>query len=117
MRGPNLIFIVWLQTIYMGPFESFRSRHGSEAHAHIDEARQFCLALDSSVVESVRAHRIVYGRGMSMRWFVDICPGEDSTTVKIQRGRKQEPLIRIVPYKDSIATVFASIRTAYDTLH
>lgn len=101
----------------MDSFELFRSRCDSKAQTHIDEARQFCLSLGSSVVESVRAHRIVYGKGMAMRWFVDVCPGEDSTTIKIQRGRKEEPLIKVVPYEDDISVVFAHIHVAYDTLH
>lgn len=100
----------------MSSFEIFRDRHNLEAQAHIDEARLFCLSLGNSVVESVRAHRVVYGKGMTMRWFADICPGEDSTTIKIQRGRREEPLIRVVPYKDSISVAFTDIQNAYDTL-
>lgn len=101
----------------MNSFGIFRDKQNPEAQVHIDEARQFCLSLGDSVVESVRAHRIVYGKGMTMRWFADICPGEDSTTIKIQRGRREEPLIRVVSYKDSISVAFADIQNAYDTLH
>ncbi|MXY37696.1 MAG: hypothetical protein F4097_06010 [Cenarchaeum sp. SB0672_bin_9] len=101
----------------MNSFELFRSRCDSKAQVHIDRTRRFCLSLGDSVVESVRAHRIVYGKGMTMRWFVDVCPGEDSTTIKIQQGRREEPLIVVIPYKDDISAVFPQIKTAYCTLH
>ena len=101
----------------MNSFESFRSRCPAEAQAHIDEARKFCMSLGDSVVESVRAHRVVYGKSMAMRWFADVCPGENATTIKIQRGRRIEPLITVVPYGDSVSVVFDHIQNAYDTLH
>jgi len=46
------------------------------------------------VVEDVRMHRIVFGKSMTFRFFVDIEPQRDSVLIKIRRDRK-EPLRKI----------------------
>lgn len=47
------------------------------------------MSLGGNVVEDVRAHRIVFGKSLSFRWFADLEPENDSIIVKIQRNRKE----------------------------
>ena len=72
------------------------------------------MSLGERVVEDVRVHRIVYGKGMIQRWFADIYPDIHSVTIRTQRGRKQEPLVDTVQYGDEMKTALDHIRTAYD---
>lgn len=61
-----------------------------------DSLRAYCISLGANVVEDVRAHRIVYGKSLSFRWFADLEPNGDSIIVKIQKDRKEPFQTKIV---------------------
>lgn len=64
-------------------------------------------------VESVRAHRIVYGRGMIQRWFADIEPAADHIILKTQRGWRHPPSILHIPYDTDTSEAQGMIKAAY----
>ena len=80
------------------------------------ELRTFTLSLDPNVVEEVRPHRIVYGKSMILRSFLDIQPLNDSLIISIKtesratareiplNGREQ-----LSEIKDLISNAYAKI--------
>jgi hypothetical protein len=80
----------------------------------LDELREYCMGLGG--VESVRAHRIVYGRGMSYRWFADMEPADDHIILKTQRGWRHPPHCILVPYGGNTSGARDMIRAAYDAV-
>lgn len=95
----------------------FRSRYPSKAHPHLDTARRFCLLLGDSVIEDVRAHRLVYGKSMIQRWFADVYPDTDTIRIKTSHGWRHPPSIDVVSYQDDISEILAHIRDAYRAIH
>ena len=81
-----------------------------------DELRNYCLSLGSNVVEDVRAHRIVFGKSLSFRWFLDLEPGEQSIIAKIQRDRKEQYKTTTVDPKQSLDEIKNQILDAYNTI-
>ena len=78
--------------LFLGPkrsYEDFKKQVPVSVFAVFDGLRQYCMSLGNNVVEDVRAHRIVFGKSLSFRWFADLEPGNDSIIVKIQRNRKE----------------------------
>nr|MDW7641119.1 hypothetical protein [Nitrosarchaeum sp.] len=45
--------------------------------------REFCLSLGVNVVEDIRMHRVVFGKSMTFRWFVDVEPEKEGVIIKI----------------------------------
>lgn len=77
--------------LFMGPkrsYNDFKRQIPSSVFSIYDDLRGYCLSLGNNVVEDVRAHRIVFGKSLSFRWFADLEPAEDSIIIKIQRDRK-----------------------------
>jgi len=78
--------------LFLGPkrtYEDFKKQISPDGLSIFDSLRQFCLSLGSNVVEDVRAHRIVFGKSLSFRWFADLEPDQQGIIVKIQRNRKE----------------------------
>ncbi len=78
--------------LFRGPkrsYEDFKKQIPASVFPAFDSIRQYCMSLGGNVVEDVRAHRIVFGKSLSFRWFADLEPGNDSIIVKIQRDRKE----------------------------
>jgi len=76
----------------LGPkrtYNDFKKQILPELLPVFDDLRRFCLSLGSNVVEDVRAHRIVFGKSLSFRWFLDLEPSEQVIIAKIQRDRKE----------------------------
>lgn len=96
----------------MRPYDSFRDGVPPQARLPMDRLREFCLGLGG--VESVRAHRVVYGRGMTHRWFADIEPDVDHITLKTSRGWRHPPLITVIPHGADTADAERMIRTSFD---
>jgi hypothetical protein len=90
--------------LFLGPkrtYEDFKKQIPADLLPDFNSLREFCLSLGSNVVEDIRAHRIVFGKSLSFRWFADLEPDQQDIIVKIQRTRK-EPLntILIKPNQD-----------------
>ncbi len=100
----------------MRPYEQFREQVPERARPMLDEMRAFCLGLGGMVVEDVRAHRVVYGKSMTFRWFADIEPQDDRMVVKTQRSRREGPRSVAVPYDGDIAEALSRIRTAFQEI-
>lgn len=91
--------------LFLGPkrtYEDFKKQIPPDLLPVFDSLREFCLSLGSNVVEDIRAHRVVFGKSLSFRWFADLEPDQQGIIVKIQRDRK-EPFntISIKPNQDS----------------
>ena len=82
-------------------YEDFEKQITPQLKPLFDDLRIYCFSLGKNVVEDVRMHRIVYGKSMTFRFFVDIEPQRDSVLIKIRRDRK-EPLreLNIKPHED-----------------
>ena len=98
----------------MQHYDSFRNGVVPQARPTMDRLREFCLGLGG--VESVRAHRVVYGRGMTHRWFADIEPDTDHTTLKTSRGWRHPPLVTVIPHGEDISDAKEMIRAAFDSV-
>ncbi|MGI0072224.1 MAG: hypothetical protein ACREA3_00215 [Nitrosotalea sp.] len=72
-------------------YDDFKKQITPQIKPLFDELRNYCSALGKNVVEDVRMHRVVFGKSMTFRFFVDIEPQRDSVLIKIRRDRK-EPL-------------------------
>lgn len=74
-------------------FENFKNHIPKDSLRLFEELRDFCLSMGENVVEDVRMHRIVYGKSLTFRWFADLEPLPEGVLVKIQKNRKDPPLI------------------------
>jgi hypothetical protein len=106
--------------LFLGPkrtYEDFKKQIPSELLPAFDSLRGFCLSLGSNVVEDIRAHRVVFGKSLSFRWFADLEPDQQGIIVKIQRTRK-EPFntILIKPNQD-LDEIKKLMFDAYNTIH
>lgn len=78
--------------LFLGPkrtYDDFKKQIPSGLLPAFDSLREFCLSLGSNVVEDIRAHRIIFGKSLSFRWFADLEPDQHDIIVKIQRTRKE----------------------------
>ena len=105
--------------LFLGPkrsYDDFKKQIPADVAPVFDSLRQFCMSLGSNVVEDVRAHRVVFGKLISFRWFVDLEPDKQSVIVKIQRGRKEPFKTISVQAGQSLDEVKSSILDAYNTV-
>ncbi|MFY9301446.1 MAG: hypothetical protein WAO91_09690 [Candidatus Nitrosotenuis sp.] len=105
--------------LFLGPkrgYDDFKKQIPPEAAPVFESLREFCLSLGSNVVEDVRAHRIVFGKSLSFRWFADMAPDKHSITVKIQRSRKEPFRTIVVEPGNSLDEAKAAILDAYNTI-
>ena len=98
----------------MHPYDTFLERVPPQARHTLDGLRKICLDLGG--VESVRAHRVVYGRGMTHRWFADIEPAADHIILKTRRGWRHPPLVTTIPYDTDVSDIGDAIRASYDSV-
>lgn len=78
--------------MFAGPkrtYEDFRRQVSPQLVPAFDLLRQYCLSLGANITEDVRAHRIVFGKSISFRWFADLEPDAAGIIIKIQRDRKE----------------------------
>ena len=105
--------------LFMGPkrtYEDFKRQIPISVFYLFDSLRQYCLSLGSNVVEDIRAHRIVFGKSLSFRWFADLEPVEDSIIIKIQKDRK-EPFQTVTLQNDQdLENIKKAIADAYNTI-
>jgi hypothetical protein len=105
--------------LFLGPkrsYDDFKKQIPADVVPVFDSLRQFCMSLGSNVVEDVRAHRIVFGKSLSFRWFADLEPDNQSIIVKIQRNRKEPFKTVLVQAGQSLDEIKSSILDAYSTI-
>lgn len=100
----------------MEPYHAFVRRAPPEARPLLDQIRGHCLGMGDSVVEDVRAHRVVYGKSMIYRWFADVEPRADRLVLRTQRSRREGPHTMEMPYGGDASRVLDRIRDAFDAL-
>ncbi|TBR07155.1 MAG: hypothetical protein EPO62_08895 [Candidatus Nitrosotenuis sp.] len=81
-----------------------------------DSLREYCMGLGNNVVEDVRAHRVVFGKSLSFRWFADMEPGLEEIIIKIQRDRKEPQKTITVKGGDDLAETKRMMQDAYNTI-
>jgi len=105
--------------LFLGPkrsYDDFKKQVPSDLLPAFDLLREFCLSLGSNVVEDVRAHRIVFGKSLSFRWFADLEPDKQSIIVKIQRNRKESFKTISVEPGQNLDELKSSMLDAYNTI-
>lgn len=105
--------------LFLGPkrsYEDFKKQIPASIFAVFDVLRQYCLSLGNNVVEDVRAHRIVFGKSLSFRWFADLEPENDSIIVKVQRDRKEPFKTITINNETKLDELKSMISDAYNTI-
>ncbi len=105
--------------LFLGPkrnYEDFKRQIPTQVASLFDSLRQYCISLGSNVVEDVRAHRIVFGKSLSFRWFADLEPEGDSIIMKIQRDRKEPFKTVVVRNEQDLDNIKKLISDAYSTI-
>jgi hypothetical protein len=105
--------------MFLGPkrtYDDFKRQLNPELVPTFDSLRQFCLLLGQNVVEDVRAHRVVFGKSLSFRWFADLEPDNNTIIIKIQKDRKEPFKTLTVPQGEILDEVKIQIKDAYETI-
>ena len=106
--------------LFAGPkrtYDDFKKQIPKPIFVMFDSLRAYCLSLGANVVEDVRAHRIVYGKSLSFRWFADLESNGDSIIVKIQKDRKEPFQTKIITSEQELDALKSEISDAYSTIH
>jgi predicted transport protein len=98
-------------------YEDFKKQIPILIQPLFDSIREFCLSLGKNVVEDVRMHRVVFGKSMTLRWFADIEPQNDSIIIKIKKNRKEHPLINNIKLGQETTELKQILKEAYETIH
>jgi hypothetical protein len=108
-----------MEGLFTGPkrtYDDFKKQIPPDLLSVFDSLRQFCLSLGNNVVEDVRAHRIVFGKSLSFRWFLDLEPNEQSIIAKIQRNRKEPFKTTSIKNVQDLEEIKKQIHDAYNTI-
>jgi hypothetical protein len=123
-RAKNILFLIKtnksVEGLFLGPkrtYDDFRKQILPDLLPLFDSLREFCLSLGTNVVEDVRAHRIVFGKSLSFRWFADLEPDQQTIIVKIQRDRKEPFRIASIKPNENPDELKKQILDAYNTIH
>ena len=97
-------------------YDDFKKQIPSIVQPLFDSIREYCLSLGENVVEDIRMHRVVFGKSIIFRWFVDVEPEIDGIIIKVQKNRKEHPQTfpikvgqEITEFKDIIQDAFQII--------
>lgn len=97
-------------------YDDFKKQRTLQIKPLFDDLRNYCLSLGKNVVEDVRMHRVVFGKSMTFRFFVDIEPQRDSVLIKIRRDRK-EPLKEIgIKPNENLDQIKSLLSDAYSNI-
>lgn len=105
--------------MFAGPkrtYEDFRRQVGPHLIPTFDLLRQHCLSLGANITEDVRAHRIVFGKSISFRWFADLEPDAAGIIIKIQRDRKEPPKTVTVTPGQNLDEIKQQMQDAYTNI-
>jgi predicted transport protein len=108
-----------VEELFLGPkrsYEDFKKQITSEMLPTFDSLRQFCFSLGKNVVEDIRAHRIVFGKSLSFRWFADLEPEKQSITVKVQHDRKEPFKTISINHEQNLDQIKKLILDAYTNI-
>ena len=97
-------------------YESFKVQVKPAMLPTFDSLREYCMALGNNVVEDVRAHRVVFGKSLSFRWFADLEPELEDIVIKIQRDRKEPQRTVTVRNGDDLTEIKKLMQDAYNTI-
>lgn len=97
-------------------FENFKNQIPLDIFPLFNNLRNYCLSLGENVVEDVREHRIVFGKSLSFRWFADLKPFIGEISVKIQKSRKESPLVITVKNDETIEDLKILLKEAFVTI-
>jgi len=98
-------------------FESFKNQIPKETMPLFNQIRDYCLSLGENVVEDVRMHRIVFGKSLTFRWFVDLKPSSKGIFVKIQKNRKEQPVTVLIQNEEKFKDLKNLLTEAFVTIH
>jgi hypothetical protein len=104
--------------MFAGPkrtFEDFKRQLRPQILPAFEELRTFCLLL-ANTVEDVRAHRIVFGKSLTFRWFADMEPDADSIIIKIQRDRKEPFKTITILHDQNLDEIKSQIKEAHEKI-
>ena len=91
--------------------------HMSKMDEHVrsifQEIRGFVLSLGSNVVEEVRPHRIVYGKSLIFRTFLDIQPLNNALAISVKMELRGMPNEMVLNSKEQLTDLKNMIREAY----
>ena len=97
-------------------FEDFQNQIPKEIQPTFSQLREFCLSLSGNIVENVRMHRIVFGKSFDFRWFADLEPTSEGIIVKVQKNRKELPVIFKVKKEQGIEELKNLIKEAFNSI-
>lgn len=105
--------------MFAGPkrtFEDFRRQLRPQILPAFEELRTFCLSL-ANTVEDVRAHRVVFGKSLTFRWFADMEPDAECIIIKIQKDRKEPFKTATILPNQSLDEIKSQIKEAHEKIH
>lgn len=98
-------------------YNDFKKQIPSSVLPLFDSIREFCLSLGENVVEDIRMHRVVFGKSMTFRWFVDLEPEREGIIIKIQKSRKETPQILQIKTGQETTELKEIIKNAFKTIN
>ena len=98
-------------------YDDFKKQIPNPVLPLFDSIREFCFSLGENVVEDIRMHRVVFGKSMTFRWFVDVEPEREGIIIKIQKSRKEVPQILQIKIGQNITELKEIIKDAFQTIN
>ena len=98
-------------------YTDFKRQIPNAVQPLFDSIREFCLSLGENVVEDIRMHRIVFGKSITFRWFVDVEPEREGIIIKIQKSRKEVPQILQIKIGQEITELKKTIKNAFEIIN
>ena len=98
-------------------YDDFKKQIPNPVQPLFDSIREFCFSLGENVVEDIRMHRVVFGKSMTFRWFVDVEPEREGVIIKIQKSRKEVPQILQIKIGQNITELKEIIKDAFQTIN
>ena len=98
-------------------YDDFKKQIPNPVRPLFDSIREFCFSLGENVVEDIRMHRVVFGKSMTFRWFVDVEPEREGVIIKIQKSRKDVPQILQIKIGQNITELKEIIKDAFQTIN
>ena len=98
-------------------YDDFKKQIPNSVLPLFNSIREFCFSLGKNVVEDVRMHRVVFGKSMTFRWFVDVEPQSDGVIIKIQKNRKEPVQIIQIKKEQQISEFSQMLKVAYEEIH
>ncbi len=95
------------------PIDKHLSKLDESTKNIFQEIRSFVLSLGSNVVEEVRPHRIVYGKSLIFRTFLDIQPLNNTLEINVKTETRGVLNKMIIDSKEQLPDLKDIIQKAY----